>query len=77
MGDYGAPAYDERFTLEEGLGPDNRTLLNALPLTANAKRTVRELGWRAADCALQIWFVERGGEWTAVHALRRSGDGEH
>lgn len=74
---YGKPDFSGDFMLGRGLDPSRMTILNVLPLPANAERTVREIGWNRAGCMLRIWLVERDGAWTSVQAVRSPSDGEH
>lgn len=74
---YGKPDFSGDFALGRGLDPSRMTILNVLPLPANAERTVREIGWNRAGCMLRIWLVERDGVWTSVQAVRSPSDGEH
>lgn len=74
---YGKPDFSGDFVLGRGLDPSRMTILNVLPLPANAERTVREIGWNRAGCTLRVWLVERDGVWTSVQAVRSPSDGEH
>lgn len=75
-GAYGKPDSSGDFVLGRGLDPSRMTILNVLPLPANAERTVREIGWTRAGCSLTVWLVKRDGAWTSVQAVRSPSDGE-
>ena len=73
---YGAPAGSQEFLLARGINVSRRSLRTLYPGSRFDHLPVRELGWVKRDCRLVIWFVQRGGIWTAVQALRSNAASE-
>lgn len=73
---YGRPLGMQDFTLGSGVNAARLSLRRKFPGARYAHLPVRELGWARGQCRIVVWFIRRGADWNAVHALRSNAAAE-